>query len=1355
MGQADAFLHDRSGNLIEQGAAARAPAVVVPAQVLGARDGTAEISATVSGEGPFAFQWQRRTADGGGFVDVPGATRATLVLTGLATDQAADYRVDVASALGSVTSTTVRLDFDLDRDGMGDAWERATFGSTAPGAFADADGDGVTNLDEYREGTDALDARSHRPRLVIQAEHGAVEVDPPRVAYAPGEMVRVRSVAHPGYRFLGWFGDLEGVDPERGLVLDRSKVVGALFGPEGVHLGQALDQPDWPWQTTGALGWFAEPASEASDGNRARSGPITHQQESWLEVGVEPATPSLLRFDWGCSADAYRDYLEFWVDGQLRARATDAASATREFFLSPGRHFLRWGFRKDARDYLVRLLDYAWVDRVALLPLSEEDTDHDGLPDRWELERLGTLTQDGANDPDHDQTTNLDEWREGLDPLDAGSRRGSIMVVDQAFPGAVTVAPARSLYPIGEEVELWFEPPLGVQFDSWDIYRYEYSSYDSTWRWAIWGRGDTNPYRFVVDGAMQVIPRCGVSRPAWSTALGVPHLVWTGPSYPGSGSPIWEVCDCGPGGVPALRGQIPAWLETTIVTTKPSVLRYQWASQTFDSAIFTETVDGVDSYGATVGSGDYGRFYRRAKFLEPGPHRVRLAFTAWDPRSAGSTVLLALVQLEEFDDPNLDSDQDGLADPWEYRYLSTLVWNGQEDPDGDGVTNALEQTDGTNPADKTSFAPRLRLSALNGTLRAEPDRAAYSRGETVVVTATPADGWAFLGWDGSEHDATNPKPVVLDGHRELAGRFGQPDAALAAAIEQTGEVWASAGSRPWTVSADVDAVGGSAASLTGWVGVDPTRLEGVVTVATPSLLHLRHKVHAAGNCFGLAAVIDGTTRWLVSGSARHEDAWEETVIPLATGVHNVRVELSVWAFSCLGQPELIRVAIDAVRAEPLTDDRVDTDADGLSDRWELATLGTLGFGRKSDPDGDGSPNDEEAATGTDPRNPASFTPHLQLVADPGRIVATPAPPYAFGQHVRIEYIPEGDAVFLGWKGDLTGEANPGEIVMDGPRRVEAVLGEVLPDLSDALNTPERAWYRPSRSSDFTDTGWEWTEATTHDGVAAASASPFWLGTASMETVLEGPGTLTFWWRTTALAPGSELSLLLEGRVLARLSGDTDWQPVTVTVPAGRQRALWRFRNGDDRVPLYARNEAFVDEVRFLSRALPPVTGADAIATFRGQALIVRANQLLANDVDSDGGLLRIVGLASTRSAMGGSLVWSGEFATYTPPAAGFVGTDRFVYLVEDANRLRATGDVVVTVLPEPARFAIASIEPQNGGVNLRILADPGATISIERSVDLTNWERVGVATPGGSPGEFVWSEVPGGEAGWRFYRAVR
>jgi len=49
------------------------------------------------------------------------------------------------------------------------------------------------------------------------------------------------------------------------------------------------------------------------------------------------------------------------------------------------------------------------------------DTDHDGLPDAWEMEHLGSISALPGADADGDGTTNMMEYLAGTDPADAAS----------------------------------------------------------------------------------------------------------------------------------------------------------------------------------------------------------------------------------------------------------------------------------------------------------------------------------------------------------------------------------------------------------------------------------------------------------------------------------------------------------------------------------------------------------------------------------------------------------------------------------------------------------------------------------------------------------------------------------------------------------------------------------------------------------------------------------------------------------------------------------------------------------------------------------------------------------------------
>jgi choice-of-anchor C domain-containing protein len=143
----------------------------------------------------------------------------------------AAYSVIVSNSFGSVTSVVASIQFDLDANGLPDAWELAHFGATGQDPTADTDGDGVLNLDEYLEGTNPGDANSFRPRLhLLATPGGSFLVSPLQPSYALNQTVQLTASADPGYAFVAWAGDLNNTNAVANLVMNGHKTVVAEFG---------------------------------------------------------------------------------------------------------------------------------------------------------------------------------------------------------------------------------------------------------------------------------------------------------------------------------------------------------------------------------------------------------------------------------------------------------------------------------------------------------------------------------------------------------------------------------------------------------------------------------------------------------------------------------------------------------------------------------------------------------------------------------------------------------------------------------------------------------------------------------------------------------------------------------------------------------------------------------------------------------------------------------------------------------------------------------------------------------------------------------------------------------------------
>jgi hypothetical protein len=124
---------------------------------------------------------------------------------------------------------------DSDNDGLPDRWEYTYFGPSlvAQNANGDPDGDGVTNINEYNEGTNPTSNTSLRPRLTVLATNGVVNVSPVSSNYAYGAVVTLTAIPNSGFGFAGWSGGASGISNPLQLVMDGSKTVVGKFRVPG------------------------------------------------------------------------------------------------------------------------------------------------------------------------------------------------------------------------------------------------------------------------------------------------------------------------------------------------------------------------------------------------------------------------------------------------------------------------------------------------------------------------------------------------------------------------------------------------------------------------------------------------------------------------------------------------------------------------------------------------------------------------------------------------------------------------------------------------------------------------------------------------------------------------------------------------------------------------------------------------------------------------------------------------------------------------------------------------------------------------------------------------------------------
>jgi hypothetical protein len=117
----------------------------------------------------------------------------------------------------------------------------------------------------------------------------------------------------------------------------------------------------------------------------------------------------------------------------------------------------------------------------------------------------------------------------------------------------------------------------------------------------------------------------------------------------------------------------------------------------------------------------------------------------------------------------------------------------------------------------------------------------------------------------------------------------------------------------------------------------------------------------------------------------------------------------------------------------------------------------------------------------------------------------------------------------------------------------------------------------------------------------------------------------------------------------------------------------------------------------------PVARGDSLTTVADAPVAFTAAALLANDSDANGDPITITSMA-VASVAGGTVANNGADAwTYTP-AASYVGSDSFTYVIEDGRGGSTSGTVMVTVTapappppPKPAGLVLALGFNEGGG----------------------------------------------------------
>ena len=226
----------------------------------------------------------------------------------------------------------------------------------------------------------------------------------------------------------------------------------------------------------------------------------------------------------------------------------------------------------------------------------------------------------------------------------------------------------------------------------------------------------------------------------------------------------------------------------------------------------------------------------------------------------------------------------------------------------------------------------------------------------------------------------------------------------------------------------------------------------------------------------------------------------------------------------------------------------------------------------------------------------------------------------------------------------------------------------------------------------------------------------------MQTTMEGPGVLTFWWKVSSEPFFDWLEFYVNGELqLGRISGETDWQLQTHILPRGSQELRWRYVK--ETADSTGWDTAWVDEISYTPLSWLEFIGhsANGHAQLRLHPVLGRVYLLQTSTNLSQWLHLSVV-----------------------------VGTNNSLPFIDST----ATSAQRFYRLQELSTNAIRLHDPKRIGNQFQyaVQSPPGLRFEIQASTNLVNWVGIRMAT--NTSGTVIITDSAPPSMPKRFYRAL-
>jgi hypothetical protein len=131
-----------------------------------------------------------------------------------------------------------------------------------------------------------------------------------------------------------------------------------------IPLGDALNNTDLTWTSSGDLPWFGETTNTYDNVSAAQSGAITDSQISDIQTTVP--SNGLVSFYWKVSSEDGYDYLTFYINGNQQDAISGEVDWNQETYSVSAGDVLLWEYSKDSSDSSG--LDAGFLDQVSYVP---------------------------------------------------------------------------------------------------------------------------------------------------------------------------------------------------------------------------------------------------------------------------------------------------------------------------------------------------------------------------------------------------------------------------------------------------------------------------------------------------------------------------------------------------------------------------------------------------------------------------------------------------------------------------------------------------------------------------------------------------------------------------------------------------------------------------------------------------------------------------------------------------------------------------------------------------------------------------------------------------------------------------